>query len=241
MRNVEDWLLIIGATPSCDRPELLCKRHAFRILDLNNAAFRNCVGNRTNAIVLYRARVGRQPLNVVDKLPQAEQAEAVKRLRALWQADSEQAARKLAAALIADYRQAGYGRAAACLEDDSDRCLTFYQFPEQHWSHLRTSNVVESPFAGVRLRTNAAKRFKKTKSGVCLVHQVLLRLSQNWRRLKAAHLRSRIELPQTKTKAKKGENPSSVKAVTAGCPGPIDTGIELPRRALRVSAPRLCS
>ena len=49
--------------------------------------------------------------------------------------------------------------------DDLDRCLTFYQFHEQHWSHLRTSNPVESPFAGVRLRTNAAKRFKKTGSG----------------------------------------------------------------------------
>ena len=91
--------------------------------------------------------------------------------------------------------QAGYDHAANCLEDDLDRCLTFYQFPEQHWSHLRTSNVVESPFAGVRLRTNAAKRFKKTKSGVCLVHQVLLRLSRRWRRLKSAHLCSQVELP----------------------------------------------
>ncbi|MBK9118317.1 MAG: transposase [Phycisphaerales bacterium] len=69
--------------------------------------------------------------------------------------------------------------------DDLDRCLTFYAFPEPHWSHLRTTNVIESPFAGVRLRTNAAKRFKKTKSGVYLVHQVLMRLSQNWRHLKA--------------------------------------------------------
>jgi putative transposase len=142
-------------------------------------------------------------MNVVDKLPQAEQAEAVKRLRAIWQADSEKAARQLATKLIADYRQAGYDRAAACLEDDLDRCLTFYQFPEQHWSHRRTTNVVESPFAGVRLRTNAAKRFKKTKSGVCLVHQVLRRLSQNWRRLKSAHLCSRIELPARRAAAKK--------------------------------------
>ena len=141
-------------------------------------------------------------MNVIDKLPKAEQPEAIKRLRAIWQADSEEAARELAAKLIADHRTAGYDRAADCLEDDLDRCLTFYQFPEQHWSHLRTSNPVESPFAGVRLRTNAAKRFKKTKSGVCLVHQVLLRLSQNWRRLTCAHLCSQVELPET-TKAEK--------------------------------------
>jgi putative transposase len=145
-------------------------------------------------------------MNVIDKLPQAEQAEAVKRVRAIWQADSETAARRLAAKLIEDFRQAGYDRAAACLTDDLDRCLTFYRFPEAHWSHLRTTNVVESPFAGVRLRTNAAKRFRKTKSGVCLVHQVLMRLSQSWRRLKSAHLCSQVELPGTKKTARKSKS-----------------------------------
>ena len=142
-------------------------------------------------------------LNVLDKLPKAEQPEATARVRAIWQAASEPAARKLAAAVIADFRQAGYDRAADCLADDLDRCLTFYQFPEAHWSHLRTTNVVESPFAGVRLRTNAAKRFKKTKSGVYLVHQVLVRLSQTWRHLKAAHLCRTVPRPEAKnTKAK---------------------------------------
>ena len=58
--------------------------------------------------------------------------------------------------------------------------------------------MIESPFAGVRLRTNAAKRFKKTKSGVYLVHQVLRRLSQNWRHLKAAHLCGQVPLPEVK-------------------------------------------
>ena len=111
---------------------------------------------------------------------------------------SEKLARQLAERFIRDYRQAGYDRAADCLEKDLDRCLTFYQFPEAHWSHLRTSNVIESPFASVRLRTNAAKRFKKTKSGVYLVHQVLVRLSQSWRHLKAAHLCGQVPLPEVK-------------------------------------------
>jgi putative transposase len=137
-------------------------------------------------------------MNVIDKLPKAEQLEATTRVRAIWQAETEPAARKLAATVIHDFRQAGYDRAADCLADDLDRCLTFFQFPEAHWSHLRTTNVIESPFAGVRLRTNAAKRFKKTKSGVYLVHQVLLRLSQSWRHLKAAHLCSQVQLPEVK-------------------------------------------
>ncbi|MEW6197803.1 MAG: hypothetical protein AB1601_03950 [Planctomycetota bacterium] len=104
----------------------------------------------------------------------------------------------LAAAAVANFRQASYGRAADCLADDLDRCLTLYQFPEAHGSHRRTTDVIESPFAGVQLRTSAAKRFKKTKSGVYLVHQVLVRLAQTWRHLKAAHLCDQVPLPETK-------------------------------------------
>jgi len=134
-------------------------------------------------------------MNVLDKLPKDEQPTYGPRLRAIWQADSEKAARKLAAAVIHDLQEAGYDRAADCLEDDLDRCLTFYRFPKAHWSHLRTTNPIESVFATVRLRTNAAKRFKKTKSGVWLMHQVLDRLSKRWHHLKSAHLCPTIPLP----------------------------------------------
>jgi transposase-like protein len=134
-------------------------------------------------------------MNVVDKLPKTERPDAIQRLRAIWQADSEQVARQLAEKLIRDFRLAGYDRAADCLEKDLDRCLTFYQFPEAHWSHLRTSNPIESIFGPVRLRTNAARRFKKTKSGVWLVHQVIERLSKRWRRLCSAHLCGTMPLP----------------------------------------------
>jgi putative transposase len=134
-------------------------------------------------------------MNVLDKLPKDEQPVFAPRIRAIWQADSEKAARKLAAGVIRDLRDAGYDRAADCLADDLDRCLTFYRFPEAHWSHLRTTNPIESVFATVRLRTNAAKRFRKTKSGVWLMHQVMDRLSKRWRRLKSAHLCPTIPLP----------------------------------------------
>jgi putative transposase len=141
-------------------------------------------------------------MNIIDKLPVTERPEYTKRLRAVWQADSESAARKLAAGVARDLRGGGYERAAVCMDDDLDRCLTFYRFPESHWSHLRTTNVIESPFASVRLRTNAAKRFKRTKSGVYLVFEVLMRLQRNWRRLKSAHLCGTIPLPTTKKKRK---------------------------------------
>jgi putative transposase len=141
-------------------------------------------------------------MNVLDKLPKDERAEYSPRIRAIWQADNEKAARKLAAVVIHDLHEGGYDRAAACLGNDLDRCLTFYRFPKAHWSHLRTSNVVESPFASVRLRTNAAKRFKKTRSGVHLMYQVMLRLSKRWQRLRSAHLCPTVPLPAMKRKSK---------------------------------------
>ena len=141
-------------------------------------------------------------MNVLDKLPKSEQPEAVQRLRAVWQADDRKLARKLAASLIADFRSAGYDRAAACLANDLERCLTVYDFPAEHWIPLRTTNPIESVFASVRLRTNAAKRFKKTKSGVCLMHQVITRLSKRWRRLTSAHLCPTVSLPKIRRRSK---------------------------------------
>lgn len=135
-------------------------------------------------------------MNVLDKLPRSEQPEATLRLRAIWQAETREAAQRLAERLIRDFRQAGYERAADCLADDLDRCLTFYRFPEAHWSHLRTTNPIESVFASVRLRTNAAKRFKKTGSAVHLMYQLLTRLSKRWHRLKSAHLCATVPVPE---------------------------------------------
>jgi len=141
--------------------------------------------------------------NVIDKLPLKERPAWVPRVRAIWQADDEKAARRLAASVVHDLREAGYDRAADCLEEDLDRCLTFFQFPEAHWIHLRTTNPIESVFATVRLRTNAAKRFKKTRSGVCLMHQVIERLSKRWRRLQSAHLCRTVPLPSGSKKKSK--------------------------------------
>ena len=143
-------------------------------------------------------------VNVIDKLPVKERPTYGSRVREIWQSEDEALARKRAATLIADLRKAGYERAADCLADDLDRCLTFHQFPEEHWAHLRTTNPIESIFASVRLRTNAAKRFKKSKSAVFLVHQVIARLSRNWHRLEAAERCAKVPLPQAPKKGKGG-------------------------------------
>ena len=70
--------------------------------------------------------------------------------------------------------------------------MTFYAFPKEHWKHLRTTNVVESPFAAVRLRTAAAKRFKKVENATAVIWKTLLVAEQTFRRLDAPELLAEV-------------------------------------------------
>ena len=75
---------------------------------------------------------------------------------------------------------------------DWDRMMTFYGFPKEHWKHLRTSNVVESPFAAVRLRTTAAKRYKRVENATAVIWKTLLVAENNFRRLDHPELLSEV-------------------------------------------------
>jgi len=77
------------------------------------------------------------------------------------------------------------GGKADTLERDWERMATFYRFPKEHWKHLRTTNVMESPFAALRLRTDAAKRYKKVASATTIVWKMLLVAEQRFRKLDA--------------------------------------------------------
>jgi transposase-like protein len=79
-------------------------------------------------------------------------------------------------------------KAVERLLHDWERLITFYQFPREHWRHLRTTNVVESPFAAVRLRTTAAKRFKRVPSATAMSWKVLQVAESTFRRLNAPEL-----------------------------------------------------
>jgi transposase-like protein len=89
-----------------------------------------------------------------------------------------------------------YSKAVAILEADWERLVTFYAFPQAHWPHLRTTNVVESPFAAVRLRTTAAKRFKQVASATALIWRVLMVAEQRFRRLNAPELLAAVATGQ---------------------------------------------
>jgi transposase-like protein len=82
-------------------------------------------------------------------------------------------------------QEGDYPRAATTLERDWDRMVTFYQFPQEHWRHLRTTNPVESPFAALRLRTDAAKRYQKVENATAVIWKMLLLREQRFRKLDA--------------------------------------------------------
>ncbi len=125
--------------------------------------------------------------NVLDRLPKREQPEAKELLRVVVYAPTREEAVKARQAFMQRYGP-WYPKAVAVLEDDWDRMVTFYDFPEAHWKHLRTTNVVESPFASVRLRTTAAKRFKRVESATALIWKLLTVAEKRFRRLDAPHL-----------------------------------------------------
>ena len=78
--------------------------------------------------------------------------------------------------------------AAETLQRDWDRMVTFFQFPKEHWQHLRTTNPVESPFAALRLRTDAAKRYKRVDRATAVIWRMLMVAETRFRRLKSPEL-----------------------------------------------------
>lgn len=134
--------------------------------------------------------------NILDKVPKREQAEAVLRLRAIYSASNREQAERLAKELLNDWKQVGYYQAVECLSVAMDRLLTFFEMPEEHWKHLRTTNVIESPFASVRLRTDAAKRFRSARSGTHLVFKVLQSCEKRWRIISHPEKLKEVKLPK---------------------------------------------
>ena len=120
-------------------------------------------------------------------MPQKHQAEARTLLCAMPYADTQAACEALRAQFDKRYGQLA-PKAVERLGADWERLVTFYQFPREHWRHLRTTNEVESPFAAVRLRTSAAKLFKKVYSATAMIWKVLQVAETRFRRLNAPEL-----------------------------------------------------
>ena len=122
-------------------------------------------------------------VNVLDVLPKKLQVEARELLTKIPYAETRAAAERQQREFQTWATKKGVAAAGRRLEEDWGRLVTFYAFPTEHWKHLRTTNVVESPFAAVRLRTAAAKRFKKVENATAVIWKTLLVAEQSFRRL----------------------------------------------------------
>ena len=126
-------------------------------------------------------------ISVLDRLPKKLQAGARELLTKIPYAPTRAEAERWREGFARRYRRS-YPNAIAILEKDWARMVAFYDFPAEHWKHLRATNVVESPFAAVRLRTDAAKRFKKAESATAMIWKLLLVAESRSRRLDAPEL-----------------------------------------------------
>ena len=123
-------------------------------------------------------------LNVQAKLPKAMHAEARRRLREMSAAPTRSECERLRDEYVADLRTEGRSDAAETVViRDWESFVSFYDFPVEHWVHLRTTNPLESMFSAVRLRTDVTRRMKRRDSVLYLVFKVALRLSERWRPL----------------------------------------------------------
>jgi transposase-like protein len=127
-------------------------------------------------------------VNVLDQLPKKEQPTAKEMLKAIPYADTKEQAERKKKEFQAWCVKKGYESAAKLFDRDWGRMTTFYAFPKEHWKHLRTTNVVESPFATVRLRTSAAKRYKKATNATAVIWKTLLVAEKSFRKLDAPEL-----------------------------------------------------
>ncbi len=125
--------------------------------------------------------------NVLDAMPKRIRAEAAEHLSKIPYAETKQKCQILRDAFIAKYKK-DYPKAVEKLCSDWDRMVTFYSYPKEHWVHIRTTNVVESPFASARLRTDAAKRFKKVENAATMLWKLLMVAEKNFRALNSPWL-----------------------------------------------------
>ena len=126
-------------------------------------------------------------VNVLDKLPKRLQARAKGMLHEIMQSPDRRSAKEEIVHFVAEF-EARYPKAVECLVKDQERLLAFFDFPAEHWVHLRTTNPIESPFATVKARTRQTKGAGSRKAGLALACQLILAAQEHWRKVNAPHL-----------------------------------------------------
>jgi transposase-like protein len=120
--------------------------------------------------------------NVLNKLPKSQQPRAKRALQEIWMAETKQDALAAFDAFVETW-SIKYDKAVECLIRDRDALLAFYDFPAEHWKHLRTTNVIESSFATVRHRTVRSKGCLSNKTALAMIFKLAEAAEKSWRRL----------------------------------------------------------
>jgi putative transposase len=131
-------------------------------------------------------------LNVLDRVPQKKQAHVKIWLRDLMYAPTREKAVEQKGKFQNWCEGQGLGEAGRLLEEDWDRLVAYYDYPKEHWKHLRTTNPVESPFASVRLRTSAAKRYKRVENATAMIWKLLMVAERSFRKVNAPELMAQV-------------------------------------------------
>ena len=120
--------------------------------------------------------------NVLNKLPASLPGKAKQDLHAICEAANRKEAEQALDRFVAKYG-AKYDKAVTCLSKDRETLLAFYDFPAEHWKHVRTSNPIESTFATVRLRTDKTKGCLSRQTALAMVFKLAKSAERHWRRL----------------------------------------------------------
>ena len=125
--------------------------------------------------------------NVLNKVPKAVQPKMKEALHDIWQAETRDAAYKAFDNTVKRF-ESKYSRAIECLNKDKASMLAFYDFPAEHWQHIRTTNPIESVFASVRLRTTKSKSCGSRKTTLAMTYKLITTAQDKWRRLRGFRL-----------------------------------------------------
>lgn len=125
--------------------------------------------------------------NVLNKLPKALQPRVKEALHDIWMAETREEAYKAFERCIKRF-EAKYPRAMQCLAKDKKSMLAFYDFPAEHWIHIRTSNPIESVFASVRLRTNKSKNCGSRTTTLTMTYKLMQSAQTRWKKLRGFRL-----------------------------------------------------
>jgi transposase-like protein len=120
--------------------------------------------------------------NVLNKLPKTLQRKAKQGLHEIWMAETKEEAQRAFDAFVEIY-SLKYPKAVECLEKDREELLSFYDFPAEHWVHIRTTNPIESTFATVKLRTAKTRGCLSRETALTMVFQLCRSAEKSWRKL----------------------------------------------------------